>query len=97
MIRKKPYYSLLNYILTIGLIMGAICGYSQSKAELDKQITQLEQEIAYTNQIRKENVFYGYERTEIAEAIPVNDFDQGLLFGIGSQIKKFGFETFDNV
>jgi len=51
MICQKSYRFLLTFALAISFLFYTFSGFSQSRTQLNKQITQLEKEIAYTNQL----------------------------------------------
>lgn len=51
MIWQKKYPYLSNIVLTIGFFIFALSGFSQTQSQLSTQITQLEKEIAYTNEL----------------------------------------------
>jgi len=51
MIWQKTYAYFIHSVLTIGFFIFALSGFSQSRTQLNKQITQLEKEIAYTNKL----------------------------------------------
>lgn len=51
MIWQKSYRSFIAFALAISFSFFAFSGFSQSRTQLNKQITQLEKEIAYTNKL----------------------------------------------
>lgn len=51
MIWQKSYRSLLTLALAISFFLFTFSGFSQNRTQLNKQITQLEKEIAYTNKL----------------------------------------------
>jgi septal ring factor EnvC (AmiA/AmiB activator) len=51
MIWQKSYRFLIPFALAISFFFFALSGFSQSRTKLNKQISQLEKEIAYTNKL----------------------------------------------
>lgn len=51
MMNKKPYGFILQYSLLLGFLLLPFIGFAQSRDDLNKQISRLEKEIAYTNQL----------------------------------------------
>ena len=51
MIWQKPYQHILSFTFAIGFFIVSLSGFSQSRTQLNSQISLLEKEIAYTNQL----------------------------------------------